>query len=68
MYFLMLRDDKGESDNIVIVNGWDDRQREEAMAALKTLQSICDQTVTAWLEVDAVPPPELPESLRGGSE
>lgn len=60
-YYLMLKDDKGEDHNVVIVNGWDMEGREAAFAALKALQSICDETCTAWLDVDEEPDAEKTE-------
>jgi len=53
-YFLWIRDNKGEDGgNIVLVNGYEAEQRNEAFIALRMLQSVCDSTCTAWLEVDS---------------
>jgi hypothetical protein len=51
-YTLWIRDNKGEFDNIVLVNSYEADQREEAFAAVKALKAIGNETVTVWLEVD----------------
>ena len=63
-YTLFLRDDKGEDYNIVLVNCWDQHDRDKAMAALATLRSVCNGTVTAWLECDCLDPIKYDEVVN----
>ena len=63
LYTLMVKDDKGDDYNVVLLKGYSENQRAQAFADLETLKRLCDVTVTAWIEVDELTPDQTTEDI-----
>lgn len=57
-YWLWVKDLKAAEpdDNPILLNFFEDKEREKAFAALKTLKSICNETTESWLECEPIHP------------